>query len=75
MPNATDLTAILDGLKPGQLDNLPRATLEKLSDACYRAHVLCEQAAGQQAFSRVVRHYDAPKAAFLAELSDGRGRE
>jgi hypothetical protein len=61
MPNATDLAAMLDKLQPGLLDNLPKATLETLSDAFYRAHVLCEQAAGQQGFTRVVRRLDPPK--------------
>jgi hypothetical protein len=90
-PNATELATMLDSLQPGQLDKLPRAALERLSDACYRAHALCEQAAGEQAFSRVVRRPDPPKlyvaddakerlneppkAGFVAELADGRGRE
>jgi hypothetical protein len=75
MPNAKDLTAILDGLQPGQLDKLPRAALERLSDACYRAHVLCEQAAGQQAFSRVVRRAEPTKSGVLADLKAGHRME
>jgi hypothetical protein len=71
MPNATDLAAMLDRLQPGQLDNLPRSALEKLSDACYRAHALCEQAAGLQAFSRVARRAEPPKSGVLADLRNG----
>jgi hypothetical protein len=76
MPNATDLAAMLDRLQPGQLDNLPRSALEKLSDACYRAHALCEQSAGQQAFTRVQRRQaEAPKAGVLVCLRDGERSE
>jgi hypothetical protein len=71
MPNAAELAAMLESLQPGQLDNLPRAALEKLSDACYRAHALCEQAAGQQAFSRVARRSEPLRSGVLTELRDG----
>jgi hypothetical protein len=71
MPNVTDLAAMLDGLQPGQLNKLPRSSLEKLSDACYRAHALCEAAAGQEAFTGVVRRYEQPK---LYVASDAKER-
>jgi hypothetical protein len=71
MPNAAEIAAILDSLRPAQLDKLPQETREKLSDACYRAHALCEAAGGQEAFTRVARRYEQPK---LYVASDAKER-
>jgi hypothetical protein len=58
MHPADKAAAIADGLLIGDLKGMPRARLQALADAFYRAHVLLEQAAGQAPYSRVVRAYE-----------------
>jgi hypothetical protein len=75
MTLVAQLEALLAALTPGQLSRLRPADLQRLSNALYANHALCEMELGHRPFPRVKRRKEPPRSGVLAELFWQGGRQ
>jgi hypothetical protein len=64
MTLATKVFALLTSLSPSDIETLPPFERRRLADLCRHVAEIAER-----------EEKSAPKAGFMAELADGRGRE